>query len=70
MNVLEKFGSKITGLVDGLDMGIEETGSGDTPEILTGTRCLVVVFVEVGNKVKEYICSGGRKSCWALNVLG
>lgn len=29
MNILEKFGSKITGLVDGLAMGIEETGSGD-----------------------------------------
>lgn len=50
--------------------GLKKQGVGMTPEILTATRCLVVVFVEVGNKGKEYICSGGRKSCWALNVLG
>lgn len=33
--------------------GLKKGESGMTPGLLTGSRCLVVVFVEVENKEKE-----------------
>lgn len=43
---------------------------GMTPEILTGTNCLVMVFVEVGNKGKELYLVGRRKIMLGSECVG
>lgn len=50
--------------------GLKEQEMGTTPEILTGTNCLVMVFVEVGNKGKELYLVRRRKIMLGSECVG
>lgn len=50
---------KSTGLGDELDVGLRESGM--TPGLLTRTKCLVLLFVDAGDKGKEPYLVGKKK---------